>query len=83
MTDFGVWAMWGLDFSRAVMGRSSIYKLLLRLVLGKYAFRELCGLMEAINKDGYPVGEYGCKGCDYHKDKAKPFLWWREYHARR
>ena len=75
--NYAGYSIWSLDFIRAMNERPTLIKYLLRLILGKYAYREFVGLVEAFEKDGWydPFMCYGCEGVDYHKDK-KPLRWW-------
>ena len=70
-------AAWALDFSRAILDRPLIIRLLFRLIIGKYAMREFYGLIEKFRKIGYVMqpGWYGLEYCEYQK-KAVPFRWW-------
>lgn len=62
---------WALDFVRAIHERNWLCKLILRLAMGKYAYRELFGLRKALEDNGwYPDFEYELKGMAYHKDKV-------------
>ncbi len=63
---------WGMDLCRAIHEFSRLRKWLLRLVLGRYAYRELVGLRDAIEEDGYPT-DYGyeLQGMGYHKDRVR------------
>ena len=45
-------------------------RFILRLVLGKYAWRELLGLKEAVDKEWDVSIDYGIERCEYHKDKV-------------
>jgi hypothetical protein len=69
---------WALDFCRAMSERPLWAKLLFRLALGKYAYREFIGLQNAFLGTGdNPFWEGVGHGCDYFKDSV-PFLWWKE-----
>ncbi len=70
---------WSMDFERALNKKSFLHKLLFRLVLGKYAFREFYGMREALKKNGYSneYSYYELERCKYQKDKI-PFIWWKE-----
>ena len=72
-------AAWGVDFIRAMIERPLWAKILFRLSMGKYAYREFIGLMDALEVEGmvpYLAG-YGLENQEYHKDKL-PFRWWIE-----
>jgi hypothetical protein len=63
---------WGLDMCRAMQRFGKFRKKLLKLVMGRYAYRELVGLRDCIEKLGYSTSlDYGLEGMDYHKDKAE------------
>ena len=64
---------WGLDMLRKINEFGRFRKWLLRVILGRYAYRELIGLRDSIEKEGYHTKwEYGIERCDYHKDKIMP-----------
>jgi hypothetical protein len=69
--------VWALDFTRAVADRPLIYRLLFRLIIGKYAIREFYGLIQKLREIGYAIepGWYGLEECEYQKDKI-PWKWW-------
>lgn len=64
--------VWALDLVRAIQDFSPIRKWLLKLVLGKYAYRELVGLRDALEADGLNtrIG-YDLENCNYHKEKVR------------
>lgn len=63
---------WGMDFLRKINEFSRFHKWILRLVLGRYAFRELIGLRDCIEKYNYSTTyPYELENMDYHKDKVK------------
>ena len=67
---------WGLDFWRAFNERSRILREIARLAMGKWAFGELIGLREAVDKGGYDTTFfYGMEVCTYHKDFEKLPRW--------
>ena len=69
---------WALDFCRAMAERPLWARLLFRLVLGKYAYREFIGLQNAFLGTGNsPFWEGVGPGCGYFKDKV-PARWWKE-----
>ena len=60
-----------LDFCRALNERNRFAKLLFRLAVGKYAYREY-ELMEAhMNLEHDTHFEYGLEDCEYHKKTMK------------
>ena len=62
---------WSVDLCRKLDEFSLLRKLLIRIVLGKHAFRELVGVRDELIRQGYSVSlGYGLEGCDYHKDKV-------------
>jgi len=64
-----------LDFIRALNERPAWLKLLFRIVVGEYAYREF--LFMVANIEGYdPLGEYGCRELEYHRER-KPWVWWK------
>jgi len=65
-----------LDFIRALNERPIWAKLLFRVVVGKYAYREFLFMVDNIR--GYrPFDEYSCSDNRYHQD-SKPWLWWEK-----
>ena len=66
---------WGMDMCRAMMHFSKFRKYLLKLIMGKYAFRELIGLRDCIEQYGYTCSNpdigYCLENMEYHKDKVK------------
>lgn len=70
--------MWAIDFIRACVDRPIWARILIRLVMGKLAFREFIGLLETLDANGFSPHEgYNLEDMDYHADKV-PFDWWRE-----
>lgn len=62
---------WGLDFIRALRERPRLFQRIVRFFMGRYAWRELIGLRDSIEKHGwYTTFDYGIEGCEYHKDKV-------------
>ena len=62
---------WGLDMIRALHERPHVVRWLIRLLMGRYAYRELIGLRDSIEKAGYTTTyNYGIEGCEYHQDKV-------------
>ena len=66
-----VYQAWSLDMLRKLYEHSKFRKWIIRLILGKYAFRELMGLRDQLIKDGYDLSfGYGLEDCDYNKNKV-------------
>ena len=67
--------MWSVDFWRAFLERPKIFRWITKLSMGKYAFRELYGTRECIEKQGYSLDinfiGYELTEMGYHKDKVK------------
>jgi hypothetical protein len=62
---------WTQDFWRAFLIRPIIFRWLARIAMGKYAYRELYGAKEAIEKCGFTIWDsYGLEFQEYHKDKV-------------
>lgn len=61
---------WGQDFLGAYYGRPWILRLIARLAMGKYAYRELVGVREAIEKNGYGIWDYDLEDMEYHQDRV-------------
>lgn len=63
---------WALDMIRALKERNYLWKWLLRFVMGRYAYRELVGLRDSLEKTGHNTDfGYELNEMDYHKDKVK------------
>ena len=66
---------WSLDFWRAFLERPKVFRWITRLAMGQYAYRELYGIKESIEKSGSSLDmsfiSCGLQGMDYHKDKVK------------
>ena len=62
---------WSSDFIRAIRERSLLMRKLFKLSLGKYAKRELIGLIEDIEKSYNTHFDYNLENANYHKDKHK------------
>ena len=63
---------WALDMLRAMNRFGKFRKRLLKLVMGRYAYRELVGLRDCIEKHGYSIDiEYELDNMDYHKEKVE------------
>lgn len=64
--------MWAMDMLRAIQQQSKFRRWLLRMVLGRYAYREMVGLRDAIDAEGYDTHfEYSLEDMDYHQDKVR------------
>lgn len=61
---------WAQDFNYALNDRPWICKLIFRLVVGKYAWREFKGMVQALAQTGGWVQNigYSLQDMDYHKD---------------
>ena len=72
-------AGWAVDFVRATRERPLLAKIVFRFVIGRYAYREFIGMMDALEVDGFvPYLSYELEQMDYHQD-ALPFVnWWDE-----
>ena len=66
---------WALDCVRAAKERPWMMKILLRFVLGRYAYREWVGMVNVMKKLHNPTLEYGLEKMDYHKEH-QPLQWW-------
>lgn len=65
-----------LDFIRALNERHWVVKLLFRIVVGRYAYREFLFMVRIIEEQGMGAfHEYGLRGHDYHRD-PQPWSWW-------
>ena len=67
---------WAEDFTYALEERPWICKLLFRIAIGRYAWREFTGMVIAMIQDGWFIPKnvgYGLRGMDYHKEKIE---WW-------
>ncbi len=81
MSSYAIVAAWAIDFIRAMQEQSWISRVLLRLSMGKYAYREFIGMIDGLEQTGcspYLGIGYSLEGMDYHQDKL-PFIdWWSE-----
>ena len=78
MSDYARVTMWAMDFIRAARERPLWAKIALRFVLGKYAYSELIGMMDAIQRDtGCVYFSYDLEGGEWHKNPM-PRWWWIE-----
>lgn len=70
---------WAMDFIRALNARPVIIKIMLRVIFGRYAYREFIGMIDAIEKAGYfAFFDYDLEKSKYHNDKI-PLKWWRTW----
>ena len=65
---------WSVDMTRKLFEMGRIRKWLFRLIIGRYAWREFCGMAQMFGSDSVKFG-YGLEGCDYHKQKVKLKGW--------
>jgi len=64
-------AGWAQDFIRALRERPKVVKWLIRLLVGRYAWRELIGLRDSLQSDGFVTDfPYSLETMDYQKDKV-------------
>ena len=68
--DFPRISAWAIDFMRACYERNVFMRLLFRIALGKYAYREFIGLRDAIAKEVPLDSGYELQQMDYHSDKT-------------
>lgn len=67
---FVVTAWWALDFSRAIYNMNWLRRILFRIVIGKYAYREFAGIMQTLHSGKYDPGyPYELENVDYNKEK--------------
>lgn len=66
---------WALDYCRAMIHRPWWSKILFRLVIGRYAFREFMGMLDYVRRVGDYMGDYNLESLEYHKD-VFPLRWW-------
>jgi hypothetical protein len=67
---------WAQDFVYALEERPKIFKLLFKLAIGRFAWREFVGMVEMLMKSGGYTPNcigYFCEDNDYHKEH--PELW--------
>ena len=70
--DYAAVVFWALDFLRAARERGRFRRWLLKVILGRYAFREMMGMRQALADMGYdPDWEYGIEGCEYHQERIE------------
>ena len=73
MRSYASVAGWAVDFVKAARERPLWARLLLRLALGRYAYRELAGLVTELKKQGFVTNlPYELEGTDYHRDAIPP-----------
>ena len=66
---------WAEDFFRAMRGRPRIYLVLIKLFMGRYAYRELIGMRDQLTKEHFLTDNlYYCQNQKYHDDKVRD-LW--------
>ena len=75
-------AAWSQDFFRKLEEFNWLRHLLIRLVLGRHAYRELCGMIGALRetKDWIPSVGYGLEDMEYHKEKLYLPIMFRNYY---
>lgn len=67
---FAVTAWWALDFSRAIYNMNWPRRILFRIIIGKYAYREFAGIMQALHSGQYdPRYTYELEDTDYNKEE--------------
>ena len=63
--------VWGMDMLRAIHKHRKFRKWLIKLAIGRHAFREMVGLDDVINEYGYDThSDYGLEDMDYHREKV-------------
>jgi hypothetical protein len=62
---------WAIDFIRCIEEMPKWRKILIKLILGKYASREYVGMREHLDEQQIDQSQwgYGLENCDYHKEK--------------
>lgn len=67
---FVVTAWWALDFSRAIYNMNWLRRILFRIIIGKYAYREFVGIMQTLHSGKYdPRYPYELEDTDYNKEE--------------
>lgn len=62
---------WALDFTRAARERPKWARILFRIIVGRYAYREFIGLQDELLRQGYsPYFGYGLERMNYHDDEV-------------
>jgi hypothetical protein len=75
---YGAICGWAVDFVGAARERPVWAKLLVRLALGKWAYREFIGLIDELYRNGcIPYVSYELENMEYHTDIV-PLAWWKE-----
>jgi hypothetical protein len=68
--EYIVISAWAQDFVRAMWERTWIFRLLFRIAVGRYAYREFTGMVKEMDEDHYYLdSEYGLEECDYNKQR--------------
>ena len=64
---YACYTMWALDFLRAFHERPKIFQAIAKLFMGRYARKELKGLVWALEKEGWcdPYMDYGLEDLEY------------------
>jgi hypothetical protein len=71
---------WALDMTRALHERNIIWRMLLPVVMGRYAYREFVGLIDALADEEFdPRMAYECEGTEYNNERVRRD-WWNEEH---
>ena len=65
---------WVQDFITELFCRNIFFRILFRIAVGKYAYREFAGIVKTLDKRGHYLknGYSSSYECEYHKDKL-PF----------
>lgn len=62
---------WAEDFVKSMMEKNIFIRLLFRILVGKYTYREFIGLIESLKSEGVPLWiGYGLENCEYQKYKS-------------
>ncbi len=59
---------WAEDFVRAFMERPRLFRWLVKLLVGRYAWREMMGICDTLGWAMTHIG-YGLESQEYHKEK--------------
>jgi hypothetical protein len=81
--DYSDVAMWAVDLIRAACERPLWARILLRIALGRFAYREWIGLMDCLDK--HLMSPYECyclQDIEYHRDPV-PFDWAKKERRKR
>jgi len=73
---WGAISGWAIDFIRAMRERPLWARILFRLTLGRFAYREFIGLMDELDCGFSLYGDYGLEGMEYHQDATPALDWW-------